>query len=371
MKNIKNLLDSLLKKKNSKASPALEDETEIVETPTGSSKKSTSSGTQTSVPRPMKYEKPEKKDQKKRYSLLLLLLLLFIGGVWFLNDSGDSGDELDDIGGDFVEDTAEEFERVKEEMLKKRNATSGKESKNQKENKDSPSTTSSGSADQNAKAGSNKGQKKSSKKQLSEEEILAQELADSEKLDARQRQNLDRRYKIDESSGKSLEINDLNQKDSNSELLSVSSASDLDNGKNLPDDQLLIDLALEDLEVEDNAKDKTVLADSSEKQTEKMRKEAGIEKKKVPVKAGDVPKSYVSPPNYLNKGRGLTYNCKEKHWACLEKTEYRKCQKNHAYNQFHKKDIECYPSEVLKTVDDCARMQLKKVYRAPTTDFCR
>ena len=38
--------------------------------------------------------------------------------------------------------------------------------------------------------------------------------------------------------------------------------------------------------------------------------------------------TYPAPENYLRKGRGLVYNCQERHWACVEKESYFQCAKN-------------------------------------------
>ena len=64
---------------------------------------------------------------------------------------------------------------------------------------------------------------------------------------------------------------------------------------------------------------------------------------------------YVAPPNYTISGRGLIYNCKEKHWACVNKLNYFIC---HANQQALKdKKAECVVKDVYGDHRDCMKVQ--------------
>lgn len=69
--------------------------------------------------------------------------------------------------------------------------------------------------------------------------------------------------------------------------------------------------------------------------------------------------------NYNAIGRGLIYNCKEKHWACIDKTNYIKCGK--LANSGSK---DCMVKGVLKTIEACVSIQKKFISTNENTDFC-
>lgn len=92
---------------------------------------------------------------------------------------------------------------------------------------------------------------------------------------------------------------------------------------------------------------------------EKVRKE-----KKAPVT------TYVSPPPYEFSGRGLVYNCKGKHWACVDGGSYRICEDNFSGNQYLNKKTECYPFNVYQTENGCEIMQKRMVTSSAKTNFC-
>ncbi|MCB9061972.1 MAG: hypothetical protein H6622_10655 [Halobacteriovoraceae bacterium] len=76
-------------------------------------------------------------------------------------------------------------------------------------------------------------------------------------------------------------------------------------------------------------------------------------------------------PDYLAQGRGLVYNCKEKFWACLNRSSYRRCQKNYNLKTKKNQKKECVPVEVYNTTDECEVMQTEKVSYANIPASCK
>lgn len=75
-------------------------------------------------------------------------------------------------------------------------------------------------------------------------------------------------------------------------------------------------------------------------------------------------------PNYENFGRGLVYNCADKHWACIDKPSYVSCHKNYLWNKQQGKKVECVTKNVYTTDEDCNKVQLHYVSNNENTSFC-
>lgn len=80
---------------------------------------------------------------------------------------------------------------------------------------------------------------------------------------------------------------------------------------------------------------------------------------------------YVDPPKYEVLGRGLVYNCKGKHWACVDKASYQICHKNMKYNSENGKPSECVTQNVYANEDDCNTVQRYNVSTNVSTSFCK
>lgn len=80
---------------------------------------------------------------------------------------------------------------------------------------------------------------------------------------------------------------------------------------------------------------------------------------------------YVPPPGYEVGGRGLVYNCKDKFWACVDKTSYVTCNKNMKYNKSQNKSAECVIENVYATIEDCGLIQKFKVSNALIPEDCK
>lgn len=75
-------------------------------------------------------------------------------------------------------------------------------------------------------------------------------------------------------------------------------------------------------------------------------------------------------PDYLITGRGLVYNCRGKHWACVDKKSYFKCAANQKESKKFGKKPDCGTVAVYQTEDDCQVIQLYNINTSQKTDFC-
>jgi hypothetical protein len=80
---------------------------------------------------------------------------------------------------------------------------------------------------------------------------------------------------------------------------------------------------------------------------------------------------YVSPPDYLKFGRGLVYNCKGKHWACVDKESFFICRKNQKHFNKMGKPTECFSKSVYSSNLDCRTVQVHFINTNEKTDFCK
>ena len=79
---------------------------------------------------------------------------------------------------------------------------------------------------------------------------------------------------------------------------------------------------------------------------------------------------YVPAPQYSSMGRGLVYNCKDKHWACVDKDEFFACKDNEKWNTKNGKSVECHAVGSYSTTRDCRVVQVYNVNMAVKSDFC-
>jgi hypothetical protein len=97
--------------------------------------------------------------------------------------------------------------------------------------------------------------------------------------------------------------------------------------------------------------------------------EKQIQDKKQEMPAAGAP--YIDPPEYENFGRGLVYNCRGKHWACVNGGSYQVCQQNYSSLKGAQKPKECYPDSVFQTEKACVWMQKERITSGTKTDFCQ
>lgn len=80
---------------------------------------------------------------------------------------------------------------------------------------------------------------------------------------------------------------------------------------------------------------------------------------------------YTEAPAYDQLGRGLVYNCKEKFWACIDKTAYISCNKNMKWNKAHGKPVECAVVNVYNSEEDCTVVQKYNISTSQPVSFCQ
>lgn len=83
------------------------------------------------------------------------------------------------------------------------------------------------------------------------------------------------------------------------------------------------------------------------------------------------PAEFVAAPDYNEVGRGLVYNCKGKHWACVDKYSYFACRDNLKWSKENSKPFECFTKDVYKNEVDCRVIQTHFVNTNEKTDFCK
>ena len=80
--------------------------------------------------------------------------------------------------------------------------------------------------------------------------------------------------------------------------------------------------------------------------------------------------SPTDPPEYINPGTALIYNCVDGHWACIDVSDYKTCESNYAWNLKQGIAIQCFPAEVYQSEDDCIALQQYRIDSVAKTDFC-
>lgn len=88
------------------------------------------------------------------------------------------------------------------------------------------------------------------------------------------------------------------------------------------------------------------------------------------TKVSETPAQYVAPPDYEYTGRGLVYNCKALHWACIDGPSYKTCEDNFNFQKSKSAKPECYPFNVYESTRGCANMQNRMVSAGSKTEFC-
>ncbi len=79
---------------------------------------------------------------------------------------------------------------------------------------------------------------------------------------------------------------------------------------------------------------------------------------------------YVDPPTYDFSGRGLVYNCKGKHWACVNKKSYLDCKQNALWSIQNKQKQSCITRDVYKSYKDCIIVQIYNINTKEDVQEC-
>jgi len=83
------------------------------------------------------------------------------------------------------------------------------------------------------------------------------------------------------------------------------------------------------------------------------------------------PAPFVAAPDYNEVGRGLIYNCKGKHWACVDKNSYFACRDNLKWTKENNKGPECFTKDVYRNEKDCRIIQTHFINSNEDTEFCK
>lgn len=87
-------------------------------------------------------------------------------------------------------------------------------------------------------------------------------------------------------------------------------------------------------------------------------------------KAEEIASEYTKA-EYNLIGRGLVYNCKGKHWACVARDSWFKCKNNEKWSSANSKDKECKTIDVYASEDDCRTVQINNINTRKETSFCK
>lgn len=109
-----------------------------------------------------------------------------------------------------------------------------------------------------------------------------------------------------------------------------------------------------------------------QKQKAKKSLEEIIEEQKNVVKVEEIiEEDYQPMPDYEQIGRGLVYNCKGKHWACVNRLAFFQCRSNKNWNERRSKKPECITVNVYQSSEDCRTVQVYNINTSVATDFCK
>jgi hypothetical protein len=80
---------------------------------------------------------------------------------------------------------------------------------------------------------------------------------------------------------------------------------------------------------------------------------------------------FQPPPDYEVFGRGLVYNCKGGHWACIDKSSYFKCIRNYIWSVESDKLPSCVKKGVYANLKDCQTAQKFHVNKLTEVRECK
>ncbi len=120
---------------------------------------------------------------------------------------------------------------------------------------------------------------------------------------------------------------------------------------------------MSDLEAEVDSAPENSKPETFDKQANSMEDQLNKIVKKVEEEKGQKIEKveYVDPPSYEQFGRGLVYNCKKKHWACVDGNAWLDCRQNDLWTDQNKKAKECMVSDVYASIKDCRIIQTDRI----------
>ena len=81
---------------------------------------------------------------------------------------------------------------------------------------------------------------------------------------------------------------------------------------------------------------------------------------------------FKEAPQYTSKnvGRGLVYNCKDKHWACIDRLSYFQCRDHARWSISKSKNPDCVINSVYASGKSCSLAQLQMIEKLEIPKYC-
>lgn len=80
---------------------------------------------------------------------------------------------------------------------------------------------------------------------------------------------------------------------------------------------------------------------------------------------------YTPAPNYEDYGKGLVYNCKDKHWACVDRKPYLQCEMNYKWSKQNGKIPECSIEKTYADFKSCRIVQIHYINTIKEAPDCQ
>lgn len=80
---------------------------------------------------------------------------------------------------------------------------------------------------------------------------------------------------------------------------------------------------------------------------------------------------YTPAPNYEDYGKGLVYNCKDKHWACVDRKPYLQCEMNYKWSKQNGKAPECSIEKTYSDFKSCRIVQIHYINTVKEAPDCQ
>lgn len=79
---------------------------------------------------------------------------------------------------------------------------------------------------------------------------------------------------------------------------------------------------------------------------------------------------FTPAPNYEEYGKGLVYNCKDKHWACVDRKPYLQCEMNYKWSKQNGKVPDCTIEKTYADFKSCRIVQVHYINTVQPAPDC-
>ncbi|EQC49524.1 hypothetical protein M899_3130 [Bacteriovorax sp. BSW11_IV] len=79
---------------------------------------------------------------------------------------------------------------------------------------------------------------------------------------------------------------------------------------------------------------------------------------------------FTPAPNYEEYGKGLVYNCKDKHWACVDRKPYLQCEMNYKWSKQNGKAPDCAIEKTYADFKSCRIVQVHYINTVQPAPDC-